>query len=234
MTFMFAFSLFAAAKEAKSIPSPSNHHFAELVSDIILAITAIFIAYQGWETKRAAQATRDSVDAIREQAKILERQTVAAEQAAQTAKDSTTALANIERAWVDMRLIRETEGLYTLELTNCGRTVAHIKQLVLRCTITPAGRDVVFEPSTDRTLAQNKLLIPTVPWPALALDLRQALGTDTYHQVRAGTLRLHYRIIVRYASISPNCETEQLYYFNSALDYQCLVPIEASEYYRYT
>lgn len=207
---------------------------AEWASDTILAVTAVFIGYQGWETRRAAQATRDSVNAVKEQARIMERQTVAAEQAAQTAKDSATALANIERAWVDVRLIRETEGLYTLHLTNCGRTVAHVKQLVLRCTITPAGRDVVFEPSTDRTLSQNKLLIPTVPWPALALDLRQELGSDTYHQVRAGAIRLHYRLIVRYASISPNCETEQLYYFNSARDYQCLVPIEASEYNRYT
>jgi hypothetical protein len=223
-----------AATQANPAPAPSSHHSLELVSDVILAVTALFIAYQGWETRRAAQATCDSVKAIREQAAIMERQTLAAEQAAKAATESTSVLANIERAWVDIRLIRQNVAIYTLELTNCGRTVAHVKELLLCCALTPAKNDVVFTPSSDKTFSRNKLVVPNTPWPVLTLNLIEELGPETYRQVRAGTIRLHYRLVVRYASVSPDCESECLYYFNNAENYRCLVPVEASEYNRHT
>src|SRR5579863_1255697 len=201
-----------AAIQTNSAPATSGGEIlAQWVLVGVTAVTAAFIWYQARETRIAAEATRDSVKAIKEQAAIMERQTLAAERAAKAATESTSVLANIERAWVDIRLIKENVALYTMQLTNCGRTVAHVKEIFLSCVLTPAKNDVVFTPSSDRRFSQNKLLVPNIPWPGLILDLREQLGTDTYHQVRAGTIRLHYRLMVRYASISPNCESECLY-----------------------
>jgi hypothetical protein len=224
---------FTSTIQTNLASAPSGHHSLELVSDIILALTALFIAYQGWETRRAADATRDSVKAIKEQAAIMERQTLAAEEAAKAATESTSVLANIERAWVDIRLVRQTGALYTLELTNCGRTVAHVKEIFLSCILTPAKNDVVSAPSWDQNFSQNRLLVPNTPWPARTLDLKE-LGPATLQQVYTGTVRLHYRLKVRYAGISPDCESECIYYFNSASHYRCLLPVEASEYNRHT
>jgi hypothetical protein len=55
------------------------HPSAEWILAILTGITAGFICWQSWETKRAAEAAADSVEAVNRQAGIMERQTALAE-----------------------------------------------------------------------------------------------------------------------------------------------------------
>lgn len=126
----------------------SGDSMALWASAIASLIAAVFIAIQAFETKRAAETTRDSVSAINNQASILDRQAIAAEQAAKAAtesadaaKKSADALIAVERALVmvdfvshsETRLLqsRGTQGDSTCIFVTCicanqGRSMAQI------------------------------------------------------------------------------------------------------------
>jgi hypothetical protein len=80
----------APRSEARNQPFPRgqvhtehemSHRYpsAEWILVIVTGVTAGFICWQSWETKRAAKAAADSVEAINRQAGIMERQTALAE-----------------------------------------------------------------------------------------------------------------------------------------------------------
>lgn len=90
-----------------------------------LILTIVFIWYQAVETRNAAEASRDSVQAIREQAAIMERQTKAAEDTAKSALLNAQAVINSERPWVSF-FATHSQGVYTFRAANMGRTPAEI------------------------------------------------------------------------------------------------------------
>jgi hypothetical protein len=196
---------------------------------VIVAIpTLILIWYQARATAKSAKATEDSVEEIKRQVGFMERQTKAAEDAATAAKNSSDVLANIERAWVDILVKRQGNTGYFWEITNYGRTVAHIKELHLVIRLTPS--DGSTPSGAERTYPRNKLLVPQAPWPALHLDLIHDLGERTFAMVRSGEMRLDYTFTVRYEGIVPNGSSESLHYYDTANSYQCLRPVEAPQY----
>ena len=93
---------------------------------IVTAITGGFIAWQAWETKRAAKAAAASVEAINRQAKIMERQTVATEKAADAALVNAQAVIASERPWltVIIRWNSSVKGQFFYRAINVGRTPA--------------------------------------------------------------------------------------------------------------
>jgi len=162
-------------------------------------------------------------------------QTRANVRAANAAKESSDALANIERAWIDVR-VQRTSGnyLYTVELRNYGRTVAHIREIVTELSFSPAqGNEAAFPvTTTDR---KGKLLVPgSDPWPALLLNFDGGLRKETFDKVKAGEIGMSYHVTVHYSSIRPDCRSECLYYWNHVANYGCLVPVEAPEYNQHT
>jgi hypothetical protein len=58
---------------------------------IVTGLTGVFIGLQAWETRKAAKAAAASVEAIKRQANIMERQTKAAEDNASAAREGAEA-----------------------------------------------------------------------------------------------------------------------------------------------
>lgn len=115
---------------------------------LIAGVTAAFIGWQAWETRRAAAASAKSVEAIERQAMIMERQTRATEIAAAAAKASADAHINIEKAWLlphgfvrpaQLPSIRvhpvQTEE-FTVTIKNAGRTLAWLDEWLCRVVVT--------------------------------------------------------------------------------------------------
>ena len=185
-----------------------------------IALLAIFV----WDRIDASQQHEQMLA----QMEIMRNQARAAETAATAAKNSADVLANIERAWVDIIVKRQGNTGYTWEITNYGRTVAHIRELHLVIRTTPS--DGSTPSKGERTFPRNKLLVPQAPWPALHLDLIQDLGEQNFAMVRRGEMRLDYTFTVRYEGIVPNGISESLHYYDTGNSYQCLRPVEAPEY----
>ncbi|HXZ12145.1 MAG TPA: hypothetical protein VEG64_07110 [Candidatus Sulfotelmatobacter sp.] len=205
---------------------------------MVASITAVFICWQAWETRRAAKAAADSVAAIQKQTSVLERQAEASEKAAEAAKDSADASVRIERAWVDVYVVQTGPAMYRIEVTNCGRTVAKIRNYSLAPKLSPVnfnipeGREAYI---FDRTIACSKYLVPNIaPWVITNLNLNLDLGTGEFDLVWQGKKRLSYVGVVRYDDISDQRhETEFCYYFDLSRG-KSLVRVEAQEYNRHT
>ena len=193
--------------------------------------TLFVIGWQAVETRRAAQATQKSTEAI-------ERQARASEDAAKAANRTAESIIKIERAYIDVYLMKDGPAVYNMEVTNCGRTVAKIKEYSLVPKLSaPAekvGTPYNFEYS--KTVYCSKLLEPRdKPWIAERLNLVESLGREDFAAVWDNKRGLAYYGIIRYDDIAgePH-ETEFCYYFNSARNYRCLLRVEASEYNKHT
>jgi hypothetical protein len=192
------------------------------------------IGKQAREMAKATEEMKKSTAAVEKQAVILERQAKAGEDALTQAKMSSDVLANIERAWIDVRLLRHAgNSLYTLEITNYGRTVAHIRQIITERTFTEGENSPASLP-TITTYGKSKLLVPNQPWPVTYIDLGGDLGQSAFQKLVKGDARLDYHIIVKYAGIRPDSQSECLYYWKHAPSSGCLVPVEAEEYNQHT
>ena len=151
-------------------------------------------------------------------------QATATKDNAAAARASADALLNIERAWVDIRLTKQGPAVYFLEIANYGRTVAKVKEYTLTPTLSPS------QATSEAKYLCNKLLVPNVPWNPVILNLPRDLGNDIYQRIRTGEVKLSYHAVVRYASITDSHESECRYWYNSASNYDCLLPVEAPEY----
>jgi hypothetical protein len=71
--------------------SPDGSTAAQWILVVVAGVTAGFIAWQAWETRRAAEATQRSVEATGRQIGVMERQANAAEIAARAAQENAMA-----------------------------------------------------------------------------------------------------------------------------------------------
>lgn len=208
---------------------PNGDSPAQWILVIVTTITAGFICWQAWETRRAARAAADSVIAIQGQTSVLERQAKAIEEAGR-------ATIRIERAFIDVYLIRTGEAVYQMEVTNCGRTVAKIKQYCLVPKLSPviAVATDTFEHS--RTIYCSKFLEPRdEPWISEELNLVQSLGREDFAAIWGKTKNLAYYGVVRYEDIAGELhETQFCYHFNAAPERRCLERGNADEYNKHT
>jgi hypothetical protein len=205
---------------------------------VVVGIVGVCAAYRTLKAiERQARIMRSQTRHIARQALSMRRQTthlrnsvIQARKGARAAKASADILANIERAWLDIRLTRQGPAVYFLEITNVGRTVAHIKEYSLSPTLNPPGKSM----QSEKKWFSNKILVPNIPWNAQILNLAQELGNETLQKVQIGEINLAYHAVVRYASISESHESECQYWYNAASNYNCLLPVEAEEYNKHT
>lgn len=188
----------------------------------------IAIRKQGITMKRQTMHIARQALSMRRQTTLLRQSADAAKTSAESAETTANALIATERAWVDVRLAKQGPAIYFVEITNYGRTVARIKEIGLVCSLSPGSN------GTITTYQRDKLLVPNLPWNAFTLNLVQALGNETLQKVRSGELALEYCAIVRYESIRPDCQSECRYFYNTAVNCDCLVPVEAPEYNTHT
>jgi hypothetical protein len=207
---------------------------------IVGTITAAFICWQAWETRRAANAAANSVAAIKTQTGVLERQAKASEDSANAANRTAEAIIKIDRAWIDIYLMQTGAAVYRMEVTNRGRTVARIKgySLVPRFSA-PAEKlpedSRPYNFNTTQTVNASKLLEPRQePWIAEELNLVQSLSKEDFAAVWANRRGLSYYGVMKYEDIAgePH-ETEFCYYFDSSPGHR-LVRVNAPEYNKHT
>lgn len=170
-----------------------------------------------------------------QQTRVFTRQAKASEDAIAAAKISSDTLANIERAWVDVRLAMQWRSqLYSIEITNYGRTVADIRRIVTESTIIREGADAGSAVPHVIEYRKSKLLFPNQPWSPLTVNMEGDFGTGILQQLRKGEMRMSYRVVVHYVGITPDCRSECLYYWKNAGSDGFLVPVEAPEYNQHT
>jgi hypothetical protein len=178
---------------------------------IVTAITGGFIAWQAWETKRAAKAAADSVEAINRQASIMERQTKAAQQAAEAAAQNIQILISKERARLQMEV-----GSHEIA-TVYDPLLEHKVEFRLRCygttqaTIveTRAWGQINDSREWHRGESYGPLLIPSVLNPpegaegSFLLSYGGALSSpiDVGEMITAGKLFAHFYGYIRYEDI---------------------------------
>jgi len=114
-------------------------------------LTLIFLAWQAWETRRAAQATQKSAVIVEEQSSILEKSVAIAEKAAdaarssaETAKENTKALINAERAWILAELGWYDEPASRVGVDELGCTAVNIRLICKNEGRSPAWIDHVY------------------------------------------------------------------------------------------
>ena len=231
-----------AANNHASNPQPHNWDGRlQWILIIVTIITAAFICWQAWETRRAANAAASSVAAIHVQTGVLERQAKASEDSANAASRTAEAIIKIERAWIDVYLMKVGPAVYQMEVTNCGRTVARIKEYSLVPRLSPPvvklpedGGSYSFQ--TTQVVHASRLLEPREkPWVAEGLNLIENLGKEDFAAVWANRRGLSYYGVIKYDDIAgePH-ETEFCYYFDASQNYRCLLRVNAAEYNKHT
>jgi hypothetical protein len=204
----------------------------ETLANVILGIVGIVGICIAIKSVKTIQ--RQAVIMI-QQSRILMRQAKASEDAIVQAKTSSDTLANIERAWVDVRLTMQvTPYLYVIEITNYGRTVADVRRIVTESTLIKEGTNPSSASPITTEYRKSKLLVPNQPWSALTVNLDGDFGTGIFQQLRKGEMRFSYKVVVHYASIRPDCRSECLYFWEHANNSGRLTPVEAPEYNPHT
>jgi hypothetical protein len=187
--------------------------------------------------ERQAEANEETVAATRDNAIAAKDGAEAAKANAEAAKASANFLINTERAWVDARLMQNQGYAYTLVVTNCGRTVAKIKEWSLspktaQWTGAVPPPEELFEFSS--VMRRSKLLPPSdKEWPAESFNLALQIGDSVVNRARRKEIGIAYYGVIRYDDISDKPhETFFCYWYNAASD--SLTPVEAPEYNRHT
>jgi hypothetical protein len=151
---------------------------------VVGILTFIVIGWQAWETRRAANSAAQSVEFVRQQITVMERQTIATEVAANAAKENAKALINVERAWVEVYIelgptphaMLSTSGNGDIKTTvsvkfsckNFGKTPAWIGIKQIGMVILPSQIEVPNKPP------------PGGPFPLIGPELLAA-GQDMPH-----------------------------------------------------
>lgn len=199
-----------------------------IVPNILIAFGTLVLAGVGAIGTCAAiktlKAIRRQGRIMIQQTRVLQRQARAAEETIQATKENAEILANIERPWVDIRLIRQTTSIYFVEITNYGRTVAHINVIYIT-RILKDNEGSLFQPKME-THPKSKILVPQVSWSPININPMEDLGESMFNKVRRGEIKLSYRCIVGYA---PNWESGCLYFYDAAPNYGCLRSDESPE-----
>ena len=130
-------------------------------------LTLLFVGWQAWETKEAAEATRDSVKAIQDQGKIMERQTKAAEDAATAARDNINLFISKERARLKivmkpLKLVPQFGTVLTVDFTISvyGETAAYISET--RCVAYETPLDYINDSELGEAVMFPMHSIPNV------------------------------------------------------------------------
>jgi hypothetical protein len=211
----------AEAETAKNKP-PNWYKSPEWVLAIVGAITCVFLGWQAWETRRAAEATQASAETIQRQVNLMERQTKATETAANAAEKSSEILINSERAWIDGELVRETFPAvrYRLKIVNHGKTPARMLSFEINCGCLSEGTE--FSPRSLGMRQAGKLHFLLGTDKSRLLDEVEPLNM---HVVFGGCLDAGaYCVTVRYADVvaggekSQDRETSFVYYCRFLLD----------------
>ncbi len=176
-----------------------------------------------------------------QQTRVLVRQAKASENAVIIVNKTAEAIVKIERAWIDVYLMKVGPAVYQMEVTNCGRTLARIKGYSLVPRLSPPmeklpGDSRPYNFQTTQMVYASKLLEPREkPWIAEGLNLVQSLGKEDFADVWANRKALSYYGVVKYEDVAgePH-ETEFCYYFDSSANYRCLLRVNAPEYNKHT
>lgn len=114
-------------------------------------LTLIFLAWQAWETRRAAQATQKSAAILEGQSTILKDSVMVAENAAEAAQDSATiaklntdALINSERAWILAELGWHDEPAERIGEDELGCATVYVRLTCKNEGRSPAWIDYVY------------------------------------------------------------------------------------------
>src|SRR5712692_1954023 len=174
----------------------------------------------------AIWAALRTLDLIKRQADIMAGQTKDTATAAKAASHnaiatlkSVEAFKNAERAWVDVYLTKIGPAVYNLEVKNCGRTVAKIKEFCLIPKLSPSPETLpeaskIYDFENSTTVRRSKLLVPDDPWVILTINLVTNLGKEDFASVWANKIGLVYYGILRYDDISDEAhETYFCYLF---------------------
>ena len=114
-------------------------------------LTLIFLAWQAWETRRAAQATQKSTAILEGQSAILKDSVTVAKKSAEAAQDSATtaklntdALINSERAWILAELGWHDEQAVRIGEDELGCTTVYVRLTCKNEGRSPAWIDHVY------------------------------------------------------------------------------------------
>jgi|SRR5579862_3933984 len=118
----------ATSDQASKNGPPVGDSPAQWILVFVTTVTAAFICWQAWETRKAATAAADSVEAFNKQAGIMERQTKATETAADAALLNAKAVINAERPWLVVTWLSDKDvlGLFRISCRNQGKTPAKV------------------------------------------------------------------------------------------------------------
>jgi hypothetical protein len=140
---------------------------------IVGILTMFVIGWQAVETRRAAQASKQSIG-------IMERQTKAAEDAANAAKSSADSIIASERAWVmvDLEKVPGTGAVLEGTSTDGSRYIA----ACVRCICSNQGK-------TPARISEKRIrVLVTTPNEPLAVDpnLEMEIFDSTPHYLQSG------------------------------------------------
>jgi hypothetical protein len=122
---------------------------------IIAGLTGCVVGWQSWETRKAAKATQQSVDAITGQTELLKASVTVAEK-------NVDAFINKERAWVFV-MGKVTDGLVvTLYAENRGQSPARVVSGFFDCET--VDRSTISFKAPDYTRTSEDFLFPEEVW----------------------------------------------------------------------
>jgi hypothetical protein len=185
-----------ASDQGRNNELPSGDTPAQWILVIVTAITAGFIGWQAWETKRAAKAAATSVEAIDRQAVILERQTAATEKAAEatarsvelaadTAQRQLRAYVGVCAALLKFQYPKHPEAQVSIK--NFGQTPAHDVRYWIHTWIAPFPlTDDLPEPDGDFQMSKSLLhpgmesTIVSGEKPPIPKNITPLIGSEMY------------------------------------------------------
>jgi hypothetical protein len=204
---------------------------------IVGILTMFFIGWQALETRRAAEASKQSIG-------VMERQTKAAEDAAHAAKVSADALIASERAWVmgelsprvrkvgqwwyreDNVAITEEEVLagkylsYRLMIVNMGRTPAQIFSYEMRSGSLQVGTEFSVDKLSTMTVHNVNFFLGSDKPQTLrefTIDdvFEKSDGTTNGTETGAIFVRIRYADVVSQGRAQDIRETSFMYYYRA-------------------
>jgi hypothetical protein len=192
----------ASSSNAAQNNSPDWNEPSQWIFVIITGITAGFICWQSWETRKAAQASQKSVKA---------------------AERSTDILVSSERAWVSIKTDMATfdpaapdaHHYFHWRIQNTGKSVAELISTDARCLIWNGYDDLPELPELGHAeiIFNGRILAPNEPYPCFTYFEDWQNGTYSMHGLNArfdatpDILCLLAFGRVRYRTLGQDCES---------------------------
>lgn len=189
---------------------------------IVTTITAAFIGWQAWETRKSAKAAATSVDAINRQAGIMERQTAATEKSAEAARDNAIAAkegADATKRNVEIIIAKERPRIrIELGKVEIARREDHIQLNEVEYIIFCHGITEAYILDSEGTAEITNSIdvpihhsvpisLPTVIRPTTEGIRKNAFiffvpkSEDTFEDIFSGRLHLHFYGWIRYKDV---------------------------------